>query len=243
MYYLKGESMDIKVVEKIKKLLALSESSNEHEAKVSLLKAQELLAKHKLSLKEVKEFKIYNNSIKEKVSTVSFTKAKWKAKLARVIADNFGCYYYFKTRRSHTIAFFGREEDTLVCNIVLEYAVDCINSSVRKLRYRYSRDGYSTKGLENDYALGFIKGLNKMFEEQKRSNQEWGLVLVKDAEVVEAHENIKFKGSVDTKTQFEGYSEVYDQGYKDGEDFSISDKIAEGETEEQLALASGKINI
>lgn len=60
---------------------------------------------------------------------------------------------------------------------------------------------------------------------------------------VEAHENIKFKGSVDTKTQFEGYSGVYDQGYKDGEDFSISDKIAEGETEEQLALASGKINI
>ena len=57
--------MDIKVVEKIKKLLALSESSNEHEAKVSLLKAQELLAKHKLSLKEVKEFKIYNNSIKK----------------------------------------------------------------------------------------------------------------------------------------------------------------------------------
>ncbi len=82
-----------------------------------------------------------------------------------------------------------------------------------------------------------------MFEEQKRFNQEWGLVLIKDAEVVEAHENIKFKGSVDTKTQFEGYSEVYDQGYKDGEDFSISDKIAEGETEEQLALASGKINI
>ncbi|MCT8978672.1 DUF2786 domain-containing protein [Clostridium sp. CX1] len=235
--------MDIKVVEKIKKLLALSESSNENEAKVSLLKAQELLAKHKLSLKEVKEFKIYNSSIKEKISTISFTKAKWKAKLAKLIADNFGCYYYFKSRRSHTIAFFGREEDIIVCNIVLEYAVDCINSSVRKLRYQYSRDGYSTKGLENDYALGFIKGLNSMFEEQKKANQDWGLVLVKDAEVIEAHENIKFKGSINTKTQFQGYTEVYNQGCEDGEKFSISDKIAEGETEEQLALASAITNI
>ncbi|MBD5645630.1 hypothetical protein HYH96_17305 [Clostridium botulinum] len=55
---------------------------------------------------------------------------------------------------------------------------------------------------------------------------------------VEAHENIKFKGSVDTKTQFEGYSGVYDQGYKDGEDFSISNKITEGETEGQLTLSA-----
>ncbi|WP_142413086.1 DUF2786 domain-containing protein [Hathewaya massiliensis] len=233
--------MDIKVVEKIKKLLALSESNNEHEAKASLLKAQELLAKHKLSLKEVKEFKIYNNSIKEKVSTVSFTKAKWKAKLAGVIADNFGCYYYFKTRRSHTIAFFGREEDTLVCNIVLEYAVDCINSSVRKLRYQYSKDGHSTKGLENDYALGFIKGLNYMFEQQK-ANQEWGLVLVKDAEVVEAHENINFKRTISTRTKFKGYADVYYKGCEDGEMFSISDKIAEGEVKEEPLLASENIS-
>ena len=36
--------------EKIKKLLALSESSNEHEAKSALLKAKKLMAEHKLSL-------------------------------------------------------------------------------------------------------------------------------------------------------------------------------------------------
>lgn len=148
--------MDTKIVEKIQKLLALSESVNEYEAQLSMLKAQELLAKYKLSLREVKDFKVYNSSIKEKISTVSFTKAKWKAKLAGLIADNFGCYHYYKTRRNHTIAFFGREEDIAICNIVLEYAVDCINTKVKKLRYQWLRDGYSTKGLENDYALGFI---------------------------------------------------------------------------------------
>lgn len=35
--------------EKIKKLLALSESSNEHEAKAALLKARELMAEHNLN--------------------------------------------------------------------------------------------------------------------------------------------------------------------------------------------------
>lgn len=34
--------------EKIKKLLALSESSNEHEAKSALLKAKKLMAEHKI---------------------------------------------------------------------------------------------------------------------------------------------------------------------------------------------------
>ena len=41
--------------EKIKKLLALAESSNEHEAKAALLKAKELMAEHKLSEMDVKD--------------------------------------------------------------------------------------------------------------------------------------------------------------------------------------------
>lgn len=228
--------MNITVVEKIKKLLALSESSNENEAKLSMLKAQELLVKHKLSIKEVKEYNITNISIKEKVSNISFRQGKWKAQLGSIIAEKFGCYQYFKRGTSRTIAFFGKEEDVIVCNIVLEYAVSCISSTVRRLRYQYSKDGYSTKGLENDYALGFIVGLKKAFDKQKAENQEWGLVLVKDVEVVKAYENINFKGSINTNTSFQGYGEAYKQGKEDGEKFSISDKIAEGDTEEQLAL-------
>lgn len=231
--------MDVKIAEKIKKLLALSESSNENEAELSMLKAQELLAKHKLSLKEVDEFKLIDNVIKENISSISFTKAKWKAKLARLIADNFGCCFYLVTCRSNAIAFFGREEDIAVCNIVLEYAVDCINSAVKRLKYRYIRDRHSTKGLESDYAEGFIVGLQEKFEEQKKTHQEWGLVLVKDREVVEAYEQIKFAGEINTTTQFQGYLEAYVNGHEDGMRFSISDKVAEGNTEKPIALVSG----
>lgn len=232
--------MDEKLIEKIKKLLALSKSSNENEAKIAMLKAQELLAKHKLSIKEIKDYKIADDSIREKISSISFRQGKWKAKLGGLISENFGCYQYFKTNKSQTIAFFGREEDIIVCNIVLEYAVDSILSTVKRLRYQYFREGYSTKGLENDYALGFIDGLKNMFEEQKRKNQEWGLVLVKDAEVVEAYSNIKFKGSINTNTSFKGYTEAYEKGKEDGEKFSISNKITEGKTEDELKC--GKVD-
>ena len=63
-------------------------------------------------------------------------------------------------------------------------------------------------------------------------DREWGLVLVKDKEVVEAHSQIKFTGSVNANTEFKGFSEAYYEGYEDGEKFSISDKIAEGDAPE-----------
>lgn len=230
--------MHTKIIEKIQKLLALSESSNIHEAELAMLKAQELLVKHKLSLKEVKEFKIEDSAIQEKRTNVTFTKAKWKANLASLIADNFGCYLYFKTRGTNTITFLGREEDVTVCNIILEYALDCIDSAVKKLKYQFIREGSSTKGLENDYALGFIKGIKQKFEEQKKANQEWGLVLVKDKEVTEAYNRIKFNRKVNTNINYQGHIEAYEKGVKDGNRFSISDRITQGDTMENLALTS-----
>lgn len=228
-----GKGLESKIIEKIQKLLSLSESSNEHEAKLAMLKAQKLLTKYKLSLREVKEYKSYNSIIREKRSNISFRTAKWKAHLAKLIADNFGCYIYYKTRYSHTITFFGREEDVVVCNIVLEYAVDCIDNSIKKLQYQYRRNGLSVRGLANDYAIGFIEGLREQFDEQKKANQEWGIILAKDKEVMEAYEQKEFEGSVDTSIKFKGHDEVYFKGHEDGQKFSITNKITEG-TEDTL---------
>lgn len=230
--------MNTKIIEKIHKLLALSESSNSHEAELAMLKAQQLIMKHKLSLREVKEFKIINSAIKETITKITFTKAKWKANLAQLIADNFSCYLFFKTRQTNTITFFGREEDVTVCNIILEYAIDCINSVVTRLRYQRTKGGYSTKGLENDYALGFVVGLEQKFEDQKKNNQEWGLVLIKDKEVIEAYSQKEFKRSINTNSKYHGHTEAYKKGKEDGGRFSISDKITQGNTEEKLALTS-----
>ena len=224
----------IDIMNKIKKLLALSESSNEHEAKLAMLKAQELLVKHKISLKEVEGHK--EVEVLENKTDVTFTKAKWKGRLARVIADNFGCYNFYRTiKRTNFIIFFGKEEDVLVCKIVLEYAIDCIDSVVKKLRYQYRKNGYTTKGLESDYASGFIEGLELAFEKQEQDNQEWGLILVKDKEVVEAYNQMKFIGTIETNSKFQGFNEAYLHGIEDGENFSISDKISK-EGEEILAV-------
>ncbi|MFR2890971.1 MAG: DUF2786 domain-containing protein, partial [Clostridium butyricum] len=48
------------IILKIQKLLALSKSSNENEAQNAMLKAQQLLIKHKLSLKDVELYSCEN---------------------------------------------------------------------------------------------------------------------------------------------------------------------------------------
>lgn len=228
------------IILKIKKLLALSESSNEYEAKLAMLKAQELLAKHKLSLKEVEEHENIDIKVMAKETNITFRKAKWKANLADVIAENFNCYKYFHTNRTHTIVFLGKDEDVIVCKIVFEYAVDSINSVVNRLRYQYRKEGYSTKGLESDFALGFIEGLSSAFENQKQKNQGWGLVLRKEREVIDAYNNIDFKRIINTNAKFQGFNQAYFKGIEAGENFSISDKIV-GEEEKTLQIEKGYV--
>lgn len=223
------------IVLKIKKLLALSKSSNENEAKSSLLMAQKLLMKHKLTMKEINEYK--ETSIKELKTDITYKKAKWKGKLAKVIANNYKCYVYSEVNYSNQIMFFGREEDTTICKIVLEYAIDSINSKVKLLQKEAKKNYMSVKGIENDYALGFISGLEKAFEEQKRKyKDEWSLVVLKDKEVVEEYENFSkgFK-TYPIKYVVEN-GKHFNEGVKDGKNFDITTRVGEDNENIKKAL-------
>ena len=221
--------MNKEVIEKIKKLLALSESSNEHESSTAMLQVQKLLVKHKLSMKEVEEYgeKEPINVVND-MSDICMTTGKWKGILAMVICENFGCYCYSQSKNRKTyVTFVGKDTDVTVCKIVLQYAIDCIKSRVDSFKRQYKREGRSTRGLEVTYALNFIKGLKQAFEEQKKANeQEWGLVLVKAPEVEKAWNELSLrKGSVYRPTVVND-GDVKNSAYEEGKRFSVSDRIA-----------------
>lgn len=224
--------MEQEIVKKIKKLLALSSSDNTHEAESAMLKAQELLAKHNLQLSEIEEHKI-RNAI-EDVTNITFTKAKWKGRLAKIIASNFRCEMYYKTYRNHKVTFLGLEEDVVICKVMTEYAIECIKKETNKIAKIYRERGDSAKGIENDFALGFIGGLSKKFEEQKQKNQEWGLVLIIPKEVQEAYDTIKFTGKGVKPPTYKGFKDVYFRGVEAGENFDIN--RLEDRNTEQVSL-------
>lgn len=96
--------------EKIKKLLALSESSNEHEAKSALLKAKKLMAEHKIAeidLEDIGKKKVVH--IKTEFDC-SKRREAWMISLSAIIGQNFCCQSYRRkeyNKQVATICFVG----------------------------------------------------------------------------------------------------------------------------------------
>lgn len=229
------------IIIKIQKLLALSKSPNQNEAQNAMLKAQKLLIKYKLSLQEVESFSKENVKIEDFRTEQKFRGKSWKSNLAKVIADNFRCFMYFNTEsyKVHRVCFYGKEEDVIISNIMFEYAVKWINLEGNKLVKRMKQDKRRKyfDGIKNDYALGFIFGLEERFRSQIKENEKWGLVLQKDQVVIDSY--TKFSngfGKISANEEFNRHLKAYNQGKENGNKFDISDKI-ENEGEAELKLA------
>lgn len=226
------------IILKIRKLLALSKSSNEHESHNAMMMAQKLLVKHKLTLKEVEESEI-NIRVGEERTGIKFRGSNWKSNLSKVIADNFGCYLFYRTGKTHEICFYGKEEDVIISSIMLEYAIKCINLNgdklVKKLKQDKRRKHFG--GIKNDYALGFIRGLSERFKGQIESNKEWALVLVKDQVVVDKYNKFSSNfNKVQTSVSFNKHLSAFKLGEVDGRAFDISNKIENEDKIEYLEL-------
>lgn len=209
--------MDVKIVEKIKKLLSLSGSPNEHEAQSALLKAQELLAKYQLSMSDLE----IQNETKEEVVEVSveatLSRTPWKGRLAIVIAENFRCYSWLvKGHRSSYIVFLGNSSDVEICKLTLDFALKFIQRRSNQIGRKLNKEGYSSKGVLNSYGAGFVGGLNAQFSEQKSQNEKWELALAQPQKATEIYNGMDFKFKESHVKINKKYEAI---GYEDGKNF------------------------
>ena len=224
--------------EKIKKLLALAESDNEHEAQAAMVKAQKLMVEHKISISEVQD--VGKREAVEKPTDVTYSPRKdpWILPLANVIAKNYCCsilihHDRIKPQTRH-LNFIGLEEDLDVCLIVFNYALDCIRSGVNYRKQKLKVCKVSQKEITsvcNGYAYGFISGVKTAFEKQKKecesSNSNWGLVVSTPPEVIAKLNSIGTKPKIFNSKQSESLSKVdYIAGKQDGKDFDITKRVA-----------------
>lgn len=167
-----------KIIERIEKLIALSGSNNENEAKAAMLKAQELMAKYEISRDQLEE--------KER-PVVGFTSGsfrdEWINMVSGVIADNFRCRSISIIRigsgGAFRIRFYGYEEDAEICVNIFNYAIKVIRKKFGVLRAIYTEAKREFGRNEKmNYVLGFCHGLSKNFEEQKKQSQSFALALV-----------------------------------------------------------------
>lgn len=159
---------DNKIIDKIEKLIALSNSDNENEAKAAMLKAQELMAKYEIEMSQINPDKAKERPV------VSYTSPSfrddWVVDLGSLIAGNFRCRAVISSRRgsggAFRLKFFGFDEDAQISINIFNYAVKVIRRRMATLRAIYAEAGREFGRNEKmNYVEGFNAGLHQNFED------------------------------------------------------------------------------
>lgn len=205
---------------RIKKLLAMAESTSEHEAKTALLKARALMAEAKLTQADLDDVRNDKIGRRETEHIVSKTKNFWMTGLAATIGERYCCKTVLKYKtggRLYRIGFIGFESDLDVCVEVYDYAVGYVKGQIRLIEKELrARDytGVEIRKIANGYGYGFTAGLEDAYKTQDEKQKEYGLVLVTPKEVTDALRGVGEISSAPTQnsTRYSRYADGYESG-------------------------------
>lgn len=170
-----------KVIEKVKKILALAENNpNENEAIAAALKAQKLMAQFHINEKELGS-EVTENNIDRIISSVGGKTQRWKVQLAQVLAKNFRCRIYLIGSQ---VVFYGYEEDIKICSEVFQSMYKIGVKLSDKLKRETRKETGTAKGIRNTFCYGFVMGIKSELEKQCTA-----LMIVVPKEVNESFEN------------------------------------------------------
>lgn len=125
-----------KIVERVRKLLALAKSANEHEAALAAFKAQELLTEYNLKLDDVKEGDTEELIIDGEMVSDS---RPWRRAMAANLARLYFCSYHYRYVYAGTAKracgyirydrhhFAGAPHNVAVCKSIFAYLCDTID--------------------------------------------------------------------------------------------------------------------
>lgn len=238
------------IMNKLEKLLALSESDNEAEAESALLTAHKLMAKYKIGEAELGGSK--KQEVKWIYSPITYSgrRDSWISSLANTIASNMCCVFARQPRgyrsQTYSCVFIGLGDDVLVCNRAFEYAVEFVQSYItdhiaNPLMKKYKVD-YRTKQI-NEYATsfgyGFASGLRSQFDKQKaeavdspsdtsESVKTYAMVMVVPQEVKDnVEQNTRPSAAYSYAAWNHISSEAYMIGREEGSKFDVNRKFVE----------------
>lgn len=159
------------IIEKVKKLLALSESSNPNEAALAQARAAELMLKYSIDLSAI-DTSDDQLQADEPVDIFVFeadegNKTTWKGSLAGSIATFFNCKIFWQ---GPSLMFVGRKSD----NDSVKYLYKAIFNQIQELTEKFwikegIRSGTHGKTWKQSFRLGCVNTLQSRFAQQKTS--------------------------------------------------------------------------
>ena len=153
-----------KIIQTIRKILELSKNNpSEEEAKSAALKAQEMLAKYHIDMKEVESIDIDTVESIDEVR-VDIPAKKWKYKLARIVADNFRCKHFYIGKS--TLVFYGHKTDADIAAETFKYLFNVGNRLAGRAVDKVFGETGTSANVYNSFVAGFCAGIEEVLGEQ-----------------------------------------------------------------------------
>jgi len=216
--------IDEKTMEKVRKLLVLSEGTSEHESAAAMMRARAILAQHGMDVADVPAAERKSQMVER---TFDATSDKWERNLAGVLSDHFGCAVFFTSyEHSATFTYIGRPEDAATC----VYAHSNLRQQMRRLaNAAWNETGryistVSRPKWTNDYKLGAVQRINILLKEGKRT-EESGITAIVVQRNALAKEFMREKYNTRTARSRPTFtsSSAKTMGYEDGAKLRIQD--------------------
>jgi hypothetical protein len=158
--------MDSKIIDRVKKLLALSQSPNEHEAAAAAAQASRLMREHDIaeSMLDTSD-EPQPLQLGEEVIEDGARLATWKANIASGIAAANGCHLFTKRSGDKTaLTMFGKPNAIATSRYMFAYLVATVE------RLAHASGGVSTK-WRNGFKLGCAHTIYTRLLADKREHE------------------------------------------------------------------------
>lgn len=221
-----------KVLELIRRCLALASSANEHEAAAAAAKAQALLDKYNLSMADVtfgpdKGPEIAKERFRGRQHKPGMS-YKWQTELAAIVGDTSFCKIYNSVFDNDSVTFVGQTHNVLAAQEILCWLIEVLErlADEATLAVR-GTPGYTRSSQWRRYRNSFLIGAAfvvkcRLWERRSQSAEMRALVVLNDkaiteyvqTEMVLVDDNFKQR-----KPVYDPSSRRLDRGaYEDGKD-------------------------
>lgn len=214
------------VLDKVRKLLALADSSNEHEALLAIEKVRELYAKYNLELSESLRCKGFVHLV------LNYGKKKlpsWFLCIGGILSEHFFvrtivCREYDQDTGLHfgAIEVIGRKENVLMAEHVYHFLLQQLDLLVEK---KAKMENGLTRRDRNSYRLGILAGFSRKLEGSKISSTKDPVHSSKALEILKMNDEVDaYMGTIYPKLRKRsgGSIRVNGEAYASGESAGMS---------------------
>ena len=232
------------VIDKIRKLLALNQSSNEHESALALQKAKQLAAAHEIDISLIEIFTgVKKNEPITKNNGIDLGQRKsiTQRYVSWILQDHFGVKVIYSGNRARglSMALIGTKDKISIA----EYVQSFLNQEFMRLWHNYYKHSNCQLQERDSYLLGLYNGLcdklkneQRQVEVEKLSSQpidvqnKWGLMVISEKEKLNEAVKLFYPRLTHTKsyTSKNYFSNVINDGFVAGKNISIKRSIPMG---------------